>query len=59
MPTPKASIKKKFASGNGRVRDAGNVRREKTDLIFVLKTGSSSLKFGIYRHGSERRKKRC
>ena len=46
MPTPKASIKKRFATGNGRVGIGKAARKD--DLILVLNSGSSSLKFGVY-----------
>jgi len=50
-PTPRASIKRRFATGNGRVRHGGEATL-KDDPIFVLNSGSSSLKFGIYYRGA-------
>lgn len=51
MPTPKASTKKRFATGNGPDNQVQTSPR-KDDLILALNSGSSSLKFGIYSSGA-------
>jgi acetate kinase len=51
MPTPKASTRKRFETGNGPDNQVHTSPR-KDDLILALNSGSSSLKFGIYSSGS-------